>query len=92
MTTYNITLYSDMGHLLTYSKEHNILPDHIYHFVYEKTSNYIRYAIDNSGLGCRFYILKPNLKTVWEYKCGLDTVIITYNLDIYDEIIMNFIN
>jgi hypothetical protein len=87
MTIYNITLYSDMGHLVMSPCE-----NHIRNFVYEKTSNYILPAIDTSGLGCRFYILKPNLKTVWEYKCGLDTVIITYNLDIYDEIIMNFIN
>ena len=87
MTIYNITLYSDMGHLLMSPCE-----NHIRNFVYKKSSNYIRYATDTSGLGCRFYILKPNLKTVWEYKCGLDTVIIRYNLDIYDPVTMKLIN
>ena len=90
MTIYNITLYNDMGQLLT-SPEYSVLPRDISDFVYTKAKMYLNYATDTSGLGCRFYILKPELNKNWSYFYNGNTINIVYDTDTFNSNTMRYI-
>lgn len=81
MVIYNVELYTDMGNLMNTPQN---LPKHIHDFVYNKAKQYLNYATDNDGLGCRFYILKPGVQTTWTYNYGSDTIKITYNVNTFN--------
>ena len=82
MSVYNIEFYNDMGNLLT-SPGYNHLPPHIFSFARMKAKTYLDTAMDNKGLGCLFFILKPGLSKQWTYQCGPDTVNITYTVNTF---------
>lgn len=77
MSTYNVELTNDMGHLVA-NPDYSYLPQHIYSFVFEKAKMYINCRITNHGT--RSYKLKPGLNKKWIYECGSDKVVITYNV------------
>ena len=88
MSSYTISFYNDMGHLLT-KPEYSKLPSEIYRFACEKIRNKLDYATDTSNLGCRFYILKSGLSNRWTYSNGIT---IDYSqLDKYDSKTMRYV-
>lgn len=88
--TYTVTLYNDMGHLMT-NPEHSKIPDDIRAFVYKKSNNKIREATTKENTGCCFYILKPGLSDTWTYQYNGNTVIIDYSqLDTFDPDTMRY--
>lgn len=83
MPTYTVTLHNDMGHLVIDSN-HSYIPRHIHNFVYLKAKMYLNCATDTFNKRCRFYILKPGVKKTWNYTCGSDSVIITFNVGVFN--------
>lgn len=81
MTIYNIRFYTDMGHLMMNTKN---IPYDISKFAYSKSTMYLNYATDKSGLNCRFYILKPGFKKSWTYYYYNHIVNITFDVDLFD--------
>jgi hypothetical protein len=79
MVNYNIIFHNDMGHLMIHNFER--IPRHITDFAYSKSQQYLFCATDKEGLGCMFYILKPNMKKRWTYIYNNDNVTITYDVD-----------
>lgn len=66
-----------MGHLMI--ENYDKIPRHIIDFAYSKVKLYINNATDNSGLHCRFYVLKAGLLNKYTYYCGSDTVKIDWS-------------
>lgn len=90
MKEYNIVYYNDMGHLMI--ENYNILPPFVKDFVYEIIKNKILYATDKKGLGCMFYILKPELLTEWTYNINDTKINVNYGkLDKFNAIDMKYI-
>lgn len=84
MSTYNISPYNDMGHLMLKPLTVRI-PNHICKFVYAVIKNKIITTTDIQGHGACYYILKPGLEPSWTYTLGEDTIVIDYSkLDKYD--------
>lgn len=91
MPTYTISFYNDMGHLLT-SPNYSKIPEPIYDFVYEKIKNKLLYATDTKNVGCRFYILKPELLNKWTYSFHGDYIKVDYSkLDTFNPNAMRYI-
>lgn len=53
---YEILFKNDMGHLVVENAD--IMPYNIIKFAYDFIKNKIYIATDNTGYGCRFYILR----------------------------------
>jgi hypothetical protein len=79
---YNITFYSEMGHLLHYDSTTNSsssIPEDINKFIWTKIELYV--DIFTTKEGCQFYCLKPGFKEKFTYYYYNDIVNITYDLD-----------
>ena len=87
---YNISIYTDMGHLMT-NPPYSSIPRDIYNFVMSKIKLYVDHATDKLNLGCCFYILKSGLNKKWTYYYNNDIIHLTYDLDIFDSKIMKMI-
>ena len=80
---YNITIYTDMGHLMT-NPSYSSIPKDIYDFIFSKIKIYTCCATDKLNLGCLFHILKTGLNKRWTYYYNNDIIHITYDLDTFD--------
>lgn len=67
MSIYKVIVYNDMGNLTVVNADDSELPNNITSHVYTKTKSYINHATDNTKMGARFYILKPNLSKYWTF-------------------------
>ena len=83
--------YNDMGHLMT-TPGYDTFPKHIIEFAYQKANVYLNVATDVSGLGCRFYCVKPGLQNVWTYFCGQDKICITFDVNTFCSVTMRYVS
>lgn len=74
---YKVKFYNDMGHLMI--ENYDNMPQSIRDFAYEKAKQYLNYATDTSGMGCRFYVLKRGLSDKWTYNYGRYSVEIDWS-------------
>ena len=79
-----------MGHLMTepYCTE---LPHNIYEIISWNIVSHIYHATDITGLGCRFYILKPWVPKKWTIKVDDDTLTVGYKLDTFNSNTMKWL-
>jgi uncharacterized lipoprotein YehR (DUF1307 family) len=90
MPEYYISVFNDMGHIMT-KPCINKLPDHITKFVFNKVLRYLEIATDNKNLGCRFYILKNGLQKKWTYNYRDDIITINWDVNTFNQEHMQWI-
>lgn len=91
MVNYIVDVYTDAGRIMTEPCCTEI-PMRIYELVTTNLCTHTYLATDISGLGCRFYILKPGVPTEWSLKIDDDTFIVKYKLDEFDETSMKWLS
>jgi hypothetical protein len=67
MACYELVFYTDMGHLLI--RNQHQLPESIVSFAYLAIKQHIyKRVTDNAGIGCAFYVKKPDHPNVAKHK------------------------
>jgi uncharacterized protein YutD len=83
-TNYKVTVYNDMGHLMTHSY-YDEIPTEIIELIGIKTRQHLDYATDLTNYGCTFYILKDWVKNDWTYTIDAQTTLtLHYNVDTFN--------
>lgn len=93
MVHYEIDVFSDSGHLMVKNCDKSMkIPDYVNEFVHSKNNENLNVATDKNGYGCRFYILKSDLKNKTTYNRDSDVITINYNVDIFNSLKMEYVN
>lgn len=78
MSTYIVTVYTDMDNLLV--SNYKIIPSEILDFIYQKAKDCLYCAYDKEGRGCLFHILKDGMEDRWIYEYKGNSILVTYDV------------